>query len=137
MEGSKKGKKDDNRFTIRFNPADPRQQKTKEVLNLAGRRCASLIAEAMCEYLARRGDVEALDIIAQLPILLTSATATTPLNTSSHATVQHDAPLPLPEPIIKAEEPAEITTNDSSDSNEGFNDEKLTAVLGGLSAFKM
>jgi hypothetical protein len=45
-------KKDETRFTIRFNPTDPRQRKATEVLVAAGRRKASLIADALCEYLA-------------------------------------------------------------------------------------
>jgi hypothetical protein len=48
-------KKDETRFTIRFNPADPRHQKAVGVLIAAGRRKASLIADAVCEYAARHG----------------------------------------------------------------------------------
>jgi hypothetical protein len=44
-------KKDITRFTIRFCPADPRHQRAMEVLNQAGRRKASLIADAICYYL--------------------------------------------------------------------------------------
>jgi len=49
-------KKDKSRFTIRFNEADPRQVKVMEALEVAGRRKASLITDAVCDYLARYGD---------------------------------------------------------------------------------
>ena len=41
-------------FTFRFSPIDPRHQVVIETLNKAGRRKASLIADAICEYLAHR-----------------------------------------------------------------------------------
>lgn len=46
-------KKDETRYTIRFNPADPRHKIAMEALNTAGRRKATLIADAVYEYLAR------------------------------------------------------------------------------------
>ena len=46
-------KKDETRFTVRFNPIDPRQKTAMDVLKSSGRRKASLIADALCEYLAR------------------------------------------------------------------------------------
>jgi len=49
-------KKDEARFSIRFNLTDPRHRKAKEVLEAAGRRKASLIADAVWEYIARYGD---------------------------------------------------------------------------------
>jgi len=51
-------KKDQTRFTIRFNPADPRHQTAMSALELAGRRKATLIADAVCEYLLRHSDNE-------------------------------------------------------------------------------
>jgi len=47
-------KKDKTRFTIRFNPIDPRQAKAMNALEVAGRRKSTLIADAICEYLEHR-----------------------------------------------------------------------------------
>jgi len=41
---------DATRYTIRFNPVDPYQQRAMEILSCAGRRKATLIASAICEY---------------------------------------------------------------------------------------
>lgn len=43
-------KKDDTRFTVRFNPTDPRHQSAMADLNASGRRKAALIAEALYYY---------------------------------------------------------------------------------------
>jgi len=48
-------KKDKTRYTIRFCSADPKHQKTMDILDLLGRRKASFIADAVCEHLARHG----------------------------------------------------------------------------------
>ena len=48
-------KKDKLRYTIRFCSADPKHQKTMDVLDALGRRKASFIADAVCEHLARHG----------------------------------------------------------------------------------
>jgi hypothetical protein len=43
-------KKDEARFTIKFNPANPRHKKAIQLLNEAGRRKAPVIADALCMY---------------------------------------------------------------------------------------
>jgi hypothetical protein len=43
-------KADEARFSVRFNPADPRHRLAMEILNRAGRRKAFLIADAVCSY---------------------------------------------------------------------------------------
>jgi len=44
-------KKDATRFTIKFNPANPRHKEAMRILNEdGGRRKASLIADALCMY---------------------------------------------------------------------------------------
>jgi len=48
-------KKDEARFTIRFCLADPRHKRIVDALNAAGRRKASFIVDAGCEYLERNG----------------------------------------------------------------------------------
>ena len=60
------GKKDEARFTIRFNPADPRHQIAMEVLASAGRRKASIIADAICDYLVRHSPNGNLDQLADI-----------------------------------------------------------------------
>ena len=43
-------KKNEARFTIKFNPANPRHREAIRMLNEAGRSKASLIADALCVY---------------------------------------------------------------------------------------
>ena len=51
-------KKDDMRFCIRFNPADPRHRKAAQTLNMAGRRKATIVANALWEYDAKQGSLD-------------------------------------------------------------------------------
>lgn len=48
-------KKDEMRFSIRFNSADPRHIKAAQILNLAGRRKATIVADALWEYELKHG----------------------------------------------------------------------------------
>jgi len=43
-------KKNELRFTVCFNPADPRHIKAAQILNNAGRRKATIVANALWEY---------------------------------------------------------------------------------------
>ena len=43
------------RFSIRFNPTDPRHVKATQILNMAGRRKASIVANALWEYDLKHG----------------------------------------------------------------------------------
>ena len=43
-------KKNEARFTIKFNPANPRHREAIRILNEAGRGKATLIADALCMY---------------------------------------------------------------------------------------
>jgi len=43
-------KKDKARFTIRFNPQNPRHSEAIHILNKHGKGMASLIADALCMY---------------------------------------------------------------------------------------
>ena len=43
-------KRDEAKFTIKFNPIIPSHQEAIRILNGAGRRKAALIAEALCKY---------------------------------------------------------------------------------------
>ena len=44
-------KKNEARFTIKFNPANPRHREAIRTLNEAGRGKATLIADALCMYI--------------------------------------------------------------------------------------
>lgn len=44
-------KKEDNKFTIQFNPADPQHAQTIDILNQQGRRKAQFITNAVIHYL--------------------------------------------------------------------------------------
>ena len=106
-------KKDETRFTIRFNPIDPRHQAAMTALTSSGRRKASLIAEAVCEYMARHGGGAAFPYIPPPP------SVTVPVHS-----------------INEAADAADTTMPGASDV-ASFDDDMLEAVLGGLSAFKL
>ena len=44
-------KKDESRFTIKFNPENPRHNKAIQILNNYGKGMSSLIADALCAYI--------------------------------------------------------------------------------------
>jgi len=107
-------KKDETRFTIRFNPIDPRHQAAMDTLEASGRRKASLIADALCEYLARHGGGTAFPYMPPPPL------AAEPLHSISN----------------EVADAADTTTHGASDA-ASFDDDMRDAVLGGLSAFKV
>jgi len=107
-------KKDETRFTIRFNSVDPRHQAAMDALQASGRRKASLIADAVCEYLARHGG-GATPLYTALPTSIAGPVCST-----------HNEAAGTPE----------IATPGASD-DASFDDDMRDAVLGGLSAFKM
>lgn len=117
-------KKDGTRFTIRFNPVDPRQLRAMNALEAAGRRKSTLIADAVCEYLERRGEnVEAFAppaVIAPMP---------------KNEAPKNDLPSPVPVLIATNTEKADIAS-DSVDAKP-FNDEMHEAILEGLAAFDL
>jgi len=100
-------KKDETRFTIRFNPIDPRHQIAMDALKTSGRRKATLIADALCEYFSKR-DIEG---VAPIPI--------TQLRPISNATIN------VPETSI-------LETLD----NTPFDNDMRDTILNGLSSFK-
>jgi len=117
-------KKDEPRFTIRFNPVDPRHQKAMNALEVAGRRKASLIADAVCEYLARH---EGNDEIFSSPFTLAPTAPPKPHNAVSEG----DAP--SRELMLGAD--AEKSIADSEDMP--FGNDMCQAILDGLNAFKL
>ena len=54
-----RAKKDESRFTIKFNPGNPRHREAMWILNEAGRGKAALIADALCMYVRYGADVSA------------------------------------------------------------------------------
>ena len=52
-------KKDESRFTIKFNPVNPRHREAVRILSEAGRCKAALIADALCMYVHYGADMGA------------------------------------------------------------------------------
>ena len=61
-------KKNEARFTIKFNPANPRHQEAIRTLNEAGRGKAALIADALCMY-AHYGASMSADLLSSKEII--------------------------------------------------------------------
>ena len=114
-------KKDETRFTIRFNLADPRHQIAMNALSAAGRRKSTLIADAICEYLARHSGEGMADVLSLI--------SPSPIHAQNVAALQNESPSPEPTP-----EANEDRYNASD--NQDFDDDMRNAVLGGLSAFR-
>ena len=122
-------KKDETRFTVRFNPADPRHRTTMDILGLAGRRKATLIADAVCEYLARHRDVSAPGYLPQNLHI--------PNAGPKHRKHEEDAAIvakstPDVEFIEKA---GDDIRNVDSNEESPFDDDISQAILDGLSMF--
>lgn len=126
-------KKDETRFTIRFNPVDPRHQRAIEALEKAGRRKASLIADAICEYLAQHGEYGAADIFSPAPFPPATSIL---LHKPANQATANDSPVQISESLTDARIYAETSVNGSfEDAN--LDSDLHDAVLSGLSAFKL
>jgi hypothetical protein len=122
-------KKDETRFTIRFNPTDPRHKKTMEVLSAAGRRKSTLIADAICDYLMRYSN--------------TAATSAFPIAPSSYTSHSICNGISANDLQIQTSKPPTIVDN-STGANEIrnleiplYDDDMQNTILDGLSAFTM
>ena len=82
-------KMDAARFTIRFNPADPYHQKAMAILSHAGRRKATIIADAICTYWGSANETE-LRSPSMLPLSFTPQ-------------IPHIGNIPAPEPEISSD----------------------------------
>ena len=120
-------KKDNTRYTIRFNPADPRHQRAMDVLESAGRRKASLIADAVCEYLARHGGAEPSAIITYDSPSLAEL--------GNEVSREQEKPSPANEHQNNSDKNTDEIGADTL--NDDSFDEMCQAVLGGLSMFKV
>ena len=131
-------KKDEDRFTIRFNPADPRQKATRDVLSAAGRRKAALITDALCEYMARHGGFGAVDVFSPAPLPATPPIAVVSPYISATTNSDGESFFQISELAAEAEDMVTVRTDISSDSvNTELSDDLRNAVINGLSAFKL
>ena len=131
-------KKDENRFTIRFNSADPRQKSTRDVLSAAGRRKAALITDAVCEYITRHGEYGVVELFSSTPT--SAALSAVPISPHIPTTENsdNDAFSQVLELVVSTEDAVNVETdiiNDSEDSE--LSDDLRNAVINGLSAFKL
>ena len=104
-------KKEEMRFSIRFNPADPRHRKAAQILNQAGRSKAIIVANALWEYELKNGAL--MDISNSHE---GSATITSPAPDSQRVPIQSE-------------------TMEQSD-NDKIEDGLQYAILAGLSQFR-
>ena len=126
---SNPGKKDKTRFTIRFNSVDPRHQIAMEALDAAGRRKASFIADAVCEYLARYSGDRTTALLTNTGQAITYE----PVYSSGKTTTT----APLPESILQN---VEVTFNEADtgfSEDDSINDNMRNAILGGLNMFNV
>ena len=137
----KKGK---TRFTIRFNPADPKHQRTIEVLSTAGRRKASLISEAVCEYLAqhdRHSFENAMSLISKISPQATAVDSTKQdIQDNNESANTESKAEPKAEPKTQLKETGDSDISDVQNTqniqnNIPFDHDMQQAVLGGLSMF--
>jgi len=115
-------KKEETRFSIRFCPADPRHQFAMEVLNAAGRRKATIIADAICDYFARLEENE------RVPTISTKTTIANALCKN----------VPNADDLLASVNTSVAESHEESDnfhSDDSYDDEMQQAVLAGLSAF--
>ena len=72
-------KKDETRFTIKFNPANPRHKEAMRILNEdGGRRKASLIADALCMYVHGNSVIDVSTI--KNPVQVAKVESCTPMH---------------------------------------------------------
>ena len=130
-------KKDETRFTIRFNPADPRHQKTMDALNTAGRRKANLIAEAICDYLARYSRGESLVPLIQVNQAASHETSYGLVQTMGRVgliNTQEEIEPPT-EPAIKTTETVFNEAGIAYMGDTAYSDDMRQTILGGLNMF--
>jgi hypothetical protein len=104
-------KKEEMRFSIRFNPADPRHLKAARILNQVGRSKAMIVADALWEYDLRRSTQSGAEL----------SSADSVADADAAPGVQ-SAPIAIKSPMPSGNEKA---------------DELQDAVLSGLSQFRM
>ena len=123
-------KKDPARFSIRFNPANPRHAKAIEMLDAAGRCKAALVAEALSKYLGTGAEADFLPIdveqhaqrMEQRQVLASMPTQTQDCHEKGISTLQSQPAGNVPNPI------------DATASHPDEND-LLRAISDGVDAF--
>ena len=138
MKSAGNTKKDETRYTIRFNPSDPRQQIAMAALNTAGRRKATLIADAICEYFARNSKYENMVLTFHEKQAETHEQGNYLVNNKDepiHAEDEKAHPIPASESSLSGmEEPLDEGSADSL-GNADINNDMRQAIIGGLSMF--
>jgi len=137
-------KKDEDRFTIRFNPADPRQKITRDALTAAGRRKALLITDAVCEYLARHGGdgtVVNIPLVPYLPVAANGAISDT-ANAYAYGTSNIEGSAKPTSSDFLVDTGNTGNAGDADDTNDtpdtlSIDDDMREAILEGLGAFKV
>jgi len=133
-------KKDENRFTIRFNTVDPRQKLTRDVLAAVGRRKASFLTDVVCDYLARYGGGSTADnssLAAVLPSFPIPSHIQAPNNNTTELRIPKNEH-PDYDPKLTAD--VEVVTGTLANdliAESLFDDDTREAVLDALSMFKM
>ena len=125
-------KKDEDRFTIRFNTIDPRQKLTRDILAAIGRRKASFITDAVCDYLVRHGGDGAIEFsspVTAMPSLLPIPHAHTPGNNKA----SHNQAQELPKKVDATTEMEAIEPL----KDIPFDNDMREAVLDALGMFNM
>jgi len=110
-------KKDKYRFTIRFCDVSPKQITATDVLNAAGRRKASLMADLIDEHITKYGADAFIKYFH---------------NTDAQPIAEIEAP-----PSIEPIKPTNQTVLNNSTKQETIDDKMSIAILEGLGMFKM
>ena len=147
MKKDKKAKKDKSRFTLRFCNVSPKQITAMEILNAAGRRKASLIADLIDEHIKKYG-ADAFIGYFNNPIIQPAADIKVHPVVDVVTDVAADVAVPVVSNVvtdiaadvaISAADEASKDYNASNDSlsNESPDDETRSSILEGLSMFRV
>jgi len=130
-------KKDEFRFTLRFCSDAPKQITATNVLNAAGKRKASLIADLIDEQIKRCGENAFADYF-----LYSALKQDTALGASISQIVSNTDDMPLQTLKMSVDTTNHIEPNDDttqlviSSDDETFDAEMHNAVMNGLNMFK-
>ena len=122
-------KSDIARFTVRFNPEDPRQRVAIDVLNASGRRKASLIADALHYYLSGSGYTNSQPVP---PITWTNLEKKPYIMQSPNTT---KVPIPIEQQILSSDIGIPDSTENSHISDSDPDDDFFNAVRDAMNIF--
>jgi len=119
-------KKDETRFTLRFCSVAPKHINAAHILNIAGRRKASLIADLIDEHIKQYGENAFADYLHN----------TTFSQTATHVEI---VTAQISEPSVKAKKHIASSTKPEKplepSNNKSLDDEMRDTILDGLSLF--